>query len=64
MVNSGQAEWIGRGGPIPWPPKSPDLNPLDFCVWGYAKGLVYNTAHCHTSRIAVSDCTLLPANEE
>ena len=22
--------WIGRGGPIPWPPRSPDLNPLDF----------------------------------
>ena len=22
--------WIGRGGPIPWPPRSPDLSPLDF----------------------------------
>ena len=22
-------------------PRSPNLNPLDFCVWGYAKGLVY-----------------------
>ncbi|KAJ4440389.1 hypothetical protein ANN_08530 [Periplaneta americana] len=22
--------WIGRGGPIAWPPRSPDLNPLDF----------------------------------
>ena len=22
--------WIGRGGPVPWPPRSPDLNPLDF----------------------------------
>ena len=48
MVNSGQAEWIGRGGPIPWPPKSPDLNPLDFCVGGYAKGLVYDTADIAT----------------
>ncbi|EZA47402.1 hypothetical protein X777_16327, partial [Ooceraea biroi] len=35
--------WIGRGGPVPWPPRSPDLNPLDFCVWGYAKSLVYTT---------------------
>jgi hypothetical protein len=21
--------WIGRGGPISWPPRSPDLNPVD-----------------------------------
>ena len=24
--------WIGRGGPIAWHPRSPDLTPLDFCV--------------------------------
>lgn len=35
--------WIGRGGPIPWPPRSPDLTPLDFYVWGRAKELVYFT---------------------
>ncbi|GBO98416.1 Transposable element Tc3 transposase [Eumeta japonica] len=29
--------WIGRDGPIPWPPRSPDLTPLDFYVWGRAK---------------------------
>ena len=40
--------WIGRGGPVSWPPRSPDLNPLDFCVWGYAKGIVYNTADIAT----------------
>lgn len=34
--------WIGRSGPIPWPARSPDLNPLDFCVWGYLKTIVYN----------------------
>jgi len=22
--------WIGKGGPISWPPKSPDLTSLDF----------------------------------
>lgn len=22
--------WIGRGGPMAWPARSPDLNPLDF----------------------------------
>ncbi|KMQ81391.1 transposable element tc3 transposase, partial [Lasius niger] len=25
--------WIGRGGPIPWPPRSPDITPLDFFLW-------------------------------
>lgn len=33
--------WIGRGGPIPWPPRSPDCNPLDFYLWGHVKSLVY-----------------------
>lgn len=36
-------KWIGRGGFISWPPRSPDLNPLDFFLWGYMKGLVYAT---------------------
>ena len=26
--------WIGRGGPIPWPTRRPDLSPLDFFLWG------------------------------
>jgi len=33
--------WIGRGGPINWPPRSPDLTPLDFFLWGYVKQKVY-----------------------
>jgi hypothetical protein len=33
--------WIGRGGPIPWPPRSPDLTPVDFFLWGYVKNCVY-----------------------
>jgi hypothetical protein len=24
--------WIGRGSTINWPPRSPDLTPLDFCL--------------------------------
>jgi hypothetical protein len=35
--------WIGRGGPIPWPPRSPDITPLDFFLWGYVKDRVYAT---------------------
>jgi hypothetical protein len=33
--------WIGRGGPRHWPARSPDLNPVDFFLWGYVKN-VYN----------------------
>lgn len=33
--------WIGRLAPILWPPRSPDLNPLDFFYWGCIKEKVY-----------------------
>ena len=26
-----------------WPPRSPDLNPCDFFLWGHLKQLVYKT---------------------
>ena len=35
--------WIGRGGPISWAPRSPDLTPLDFFLWGHVKSNVYKT---------------------
>ena len=34
--------WIGRGGPRNWPARSPDLSPLDYCVRGWTKELVYS----------------------
>jgi len=33
--------WIGRCGPIPWPPRIPKISPLDFFLWGYIKNNVY-----------------------
>jgi hypothetical protein len=33
--------WIGRGGPIAWPSRSPDLTPLDYFLRGYVKNIVY-----------------------
>lgn len=35
--------WIGRGGHVAWPPRSCDLTPLDFFLWGYIKSIVYRT---------------------
>jgi hypothetical protein len=32
---------IGRGGHVQWTPRSPDLTPLDFCLWGWMKSEVY-----------------------
>lgn len=36
-------KWIGRRGPVPWPARSPDLNPLHFFFWDHFKTLVYST---------------------
>jgi hypothetical protein len=33
--------WIGRRGPVDWPPRSPDLTPLDFYLWCHLKATVY-----------------------
>ncbi|KAJ4441239.1 hypothetical protein ANN_11090 [Periplaneta americana] len=41
--NPGKKPQPGRGGPIPWPPRSPDLNPLDFYLWDHLKSLVYSS---------------------
>ncbi|GFU27064.1 uncharacterized protein TNCV_280471 [Trichonephila clavipes] len=32
---------ISRFGPVKWPPRSCDLTPLDYFLWGYVKSLVY-----------------------
>lgn len=30
-----EGKLISRRKEIPWPPRSPDLTPLDFFLWGY-----------------------------
>ena len=35
--------WIGRGGPVPWPARSPKLTALHYFLWGSMKALVYAT---------------------
>ncbi|GFU51143.1 hypothetical protein TNCV_966351 [Trichonephila clavipes] len=32
---------ISRFGPVNWPPRSCDLTPLDYFLWGYVKSFVY-----------------------
>ncbi|GFU58703.1 hypothetical protein TNCV_932491 [Trichonephila clavipes] len=32
---------ISRFGPVNWPPRSCDLTPIDYFLWGYVKSLVY-----------------------
>ena len=32
---------FGRRGPVEWPPRSPNLSPLDFYLWGHLKFMVY-----------------------
>lgn len=32
---------ISLGARVEWPPRSPDLNPLDFFLWGHLKSIIY-----------------------
>ncbi|GFV19873.1 putative LOC100569746 [Trichonephila clavipes] len=32
---------ISHFGPVNWPPRSCDLTPLDYFLWGYVMSLVY-----------------------
>ena len=38
-----RSRWTGRDGPTPWPPRSPDITPLYFSLWGYVKDKVFST---------------------
>lgn len=37
-------KWIGRGNdaPVNWPPRSPDMTPMDYFLWGTLKEMVYS----------------------
>lgn len=35
--------WFGNNGAHMWPPRSPDLTPLDFYLWGRVRNLLYHT---------------------
>ena len=50
--------WLGRGRPVAWPRRSPDLTPLDY-LWGHMKTLAYKTKV--ESRAALCDRTFAAA---
>jgi hypothetical protein len=39
-----RTKWTANGGPVSWPVRSPDLNPLDYFLCGHLKVLVYDAA--------------------
>jgi len=43
LIESFPNRWLGRGGPVAWPPRSPDLKPIDYYLCGHMKTLVYET---------------------
>ena len=43
--------WIGRRGPINWPPRSPDLTPCDYFLWGWMKERVYRDRATSTAQL-------------
>lgn len=41
FLDNNYPKWIGRGGRVNWPARSPDLTPLDYYLWGHMKQKVY-----------------------
>ncbi|KYN27435.1 hypothetical protein ALC57_03144 [Trachymyrmex cornetzi] len=37
--------WIGRGGPVSWCPRSPDLSSLNFFLRKYLKNVIFKNTH-------------------
>lgn len=58
-------QWIGRRGAIEWPPRSPDMTPMDFFFWGYLKSVVYRdrptTLNELEARIRIAIANIPPA---
>ncbi|GBO05805.1 hypothetical protein AVEN_11406-1 [Araneus ventricosus] len=47
--------WIARGAVMAWPPRSPDITPLDFYLWGYVKQHVYSERINGINHLTLSD---------
>lgn len=47
----GEDKIISRRCRFPWPPRSPDLTPADFWLWGYLKSRVYLSSPSNLSEL-------------
>jgi len=45
------SKWMGRGGSIHSPARSPDLNVLDYFVWGHVKDVIEHKHDGHEDEI-------------
>jgi hypothetical protein len=52
--------WIGRRGAIKYPPRSPDLTPLDFYLWGTLKDEVHRQRPATRETIEASCAATTP----
>lgn len=56
--------WIGLRAPTEWPPRSRDLTPLDFFLWGYLKMKVFNGRRIenteHLKTLIREECAAIP----
>ncbi|GFV42596.1 uncharacterized protein TNCV_1316011 [Trichonephila clavipes] len=50
--------WIGRGGTVHWPPRSPDLSCLDYFYWGQMKSLVRRSIPLDFQRTSLAELAL------
>jgi hypothetical protein len=47
--------WIGHGGPMEWPPRSPDLTPMGFFFVGFCEGQCLRSPAADTTRAQDTD---------
>jgi hypothetical protein len=52
---------IGCGSNITWPPRSPDLTPLDFCSWNWMKSEEYRRKADTRDELLISQWMLSPS---
>lgn len=41
LTSISENRWVGKNKSTDWPPRTPDLTPLDFYLWDHIKNKVY-----------------------
>ena len=49
--------WIGRGGPVAWPPRSPDITSPDYFLWGFVEERVMAVAPTTPDDMKYRNCS-------